>query len=123
MERSKTEAEIQGLVRVIQYASQENDIVCQTRDWNTADIEYAINRLQTDCRIKEQEEGLREIWNRLRAERRREELDAERHSKVLEQIEVLKKSHWSVVPNFWMTVVILILTGVAAVAAVMSLLE
>jgi hypothetical protein len=56
-------------------------------------------------------------------ERQRIELEAVRHRELREQLEALKKPHWSAVPNFWMTLIILVLTAVGAVATVISILK
>ena len=52
---------------------------------------------------------------------RREKADQERHRLIEGRLSELKMPHWSVAPNFWMTLVILILTAIGATAAVIAL--
>lgn len=114
MNRNKSDADVEGVVRYINYASQEIDIVQRTRDWSSADFEYACDRYAIGAPGERELPALREIWSRLRSERRREELGLEQLTDIKGELDKLKNPHWSVVPIFWMTVIILILTAVAA---------
>lgn len=53
----------------------------------------------------------------------REEKEEARHREIHGRLKELKKPHWSVAPNFWMTLVILVLTAIGSTAAVIALLR
>lgn len=56
----------------------------------------------------------------LLAQRREQKQDTQQ-AHIENRLRELKKPHWSTVPIFWMTLVILILTAVGTIAAVISL--
>ncbi len=127
--RNKSAADIQTVVHLINYPSQETLLIEQTRDWSVADVVYAIERLDQD-QPEDRREQLRGIYRALRIEREAAELrkvaeadTAKRHAELTARLDQLKKPHWSVTPNFYLTVVILVLTAIGAVAAVVALLR
>lgn len=75
-----------------------------------------------------QREELRTLYHKLRRDRlafeerkTTDEANACRHDEVLKKLEDLKRPHWSVVPNFWMTVAILLLTGIGVILTLLVL--
>src|SRR5664280_2145466 len=124
--RKTTDADVQQVVRWINYPTQKVDLIEMTKTWSEADILYAIDRLQTD-QPKERRDQVRELYWNLRMERQAtdaridsEEASIQRHNEISKRLEELKeisrrlddlkKPHWSIVPNFWLTVAILIAT-------------
>jgi hypothetical protein len=134
--RNINDADVQTVVRFISYVTQEVTLIEMTRTWSEADFLYAIERLQTDQQ-PERRDQLRELYWKLRNERlaadarmASEEANVQRHneiSKRLEELkeissrlEELKKPHWSIVPNFWITAFILIVTVIGVIVAVLA---
>jgi hypothetical protein len=124
------EAEIQRVVRWIQYPTQETDLIRETKSWNDDDFLYAIDRVQTDLGAlpKEQQDQIRRLYRALLKERQdenariaSEKASAQRHEEISRRLDELKKPHWSITPNFWMTAAILILTFIGVVVAILSL--
>jgi hypothetical protein len=129
-ERKTNDGEIEQIVRSHLYPSNEVNLRKVTKTWSPAGLLYAIDRLESDlfAQPKEILDRLRVLYRTLlkdheEAEARQasEVADAKRHDEISRRLEELKKPHWSIVPNFWMTLVILVLTAVAAVASVLAL--
>jgi hypothetical protein len=118
--RKVDDAEVQRVVGNIHHASQEMLLIEMTANWGEADFRYAIERLDIH-QPKDRREVLRPLYRNLRSAREVEEVACERHNKISHQLEDLKKPHWSVTPNFWVTVAIFVLTLIAAVVAVIGL--
>lgn len=127
IKRKTNDADVQQVVRWINYPTQKVSLIEMTKTWSEADILYAIERLQTDQR--ERQDHLREMYWDLRRERlatdariASEEANIQRHNEISERLEKLneisrllddlKKPHWSIVPNFRITKAILILTAI-----------
>jgi hypothetical protein len=115
--RNTDEVRIQEVVRSIHYVSQEVTLLEMTKNWSEADFLYAIERLDSD-QPQERRDELRGLYHKLRRERQAEEArkaseaaSASRHEEVCCRLEELKNPHWSTVPNFWMTLAILVLTA------------
>lgn len=136
IKRKTNDADVQQVVRWINYPTQKVSLIEMTKTWSEADILYAIERLQTDQR--ERQDQLRDLYWDLRRERlatdariASEEANIQRHNEISKRLEELneisrrlgdlKKPHWSIVPNFWITVLISILTAIAVVAAFLAL--
>jgi predicted transcriptional regulator len=125
--RNTDDAEVQNVVRWIKYISQEVDLIKKTKTWSEADFLYAIERLEVDL-PKEMRDQVRGLYRNLLMERQAtdarivaEEASARRHDEISRRLEELKKPHWSIVPNFWMTAAILILTAIGVIAAFLAL--
>lgn len=125
--RKTNDADVQQVVRWINYPTQEVTLIEMTKTWSEADFLYAIDRLQTD-QPKERQDQVRELYRNLRAERQvtdariaSEEANIQRHNEISKRLDDLKKPHWSIVPNFWITVLISILTAIAVIAAFLAL--
>jgi hypothetical protein len=125
--RKTNDADVQQVVRWINYPTQEVTLIEMTKTWSEADFLYAIDRLQTD-QPKERRDQVRELYRNLRAERQvtdariaSEEANIQRHNEISKRLDDLKKPHWSIVPNFWITVLISILTAIAVIAAFLAL--
>jgi hypothetical protein len=131
--RNTTDAEIQRIVSWINYPTQEVDLIKETKTWNEEDFFYAIERLQTN-QPSERREQLRPLyWTRLKecqaadARMALEQANVQRHDEISKrldelneisrQLKELKKPHWSIVPNFWLTAAILILTAIGIIVA------
>jgi hypothetical protein len=134
--RKTNDADVQQVVRWINYPTQRVTLVEMTKTWSEADILYAIDRLQTDQR--ERQDQLRDLYWDLRMERQAtdsriasEEANAQRHNEISKRLEELneisrrlddlKKPHWSIVPNFWVTAIILILTAILVIVGFLTL--
>ena len=79
----------------------------RSRDWSFEDFEYAHSQVEqlthSSCRanvIKWLEERTQEL-----READIERKAAARHEQLHTQLKELKKPHWTVSPNFWVTVV------------------
>ena len=122
-ERKTSEIEIQRIVQFYSWPTQEGDIIQETKNWNGADFAYAIDRLFSD-QPAERRDALRPIYLRLLKSRQAdesrvaaEEAANRRHNEISRRLDELRKPHWSVVPNFWLTVAILILTAIGVYLA------
>ena len=118
-DRKESDAEIQRVVRFIVDSGQEADLIKMTPTWSAADFLYAIERLEVD-RPSSGRDKLRSLYRTLMTEREssvaratEEEVNGRRHIEMTQRLEELKKPHWTVLPNFWFTVV----SAIAAVAA------
>jgi hypothetical protein len=125
--RNTEDSEVQRVVQFIHYVTQEVTLIEMSKNWSEADFLYAIERLDSDQR-QERREELRGLYHRLRRERQVEEArktseaaSARRHEEISRRLEELKKTHWSTVPHFWMTLAILILTAAAVYLAFLAL--
>jgi hypothetical protein len=125
--RRTDDAEVQRVVGFINYTSQEGDLIKMTTTWSEADFLYALERLDSD-QPQERRDKVRDLYRNLRKERQAaderaasEEANAQRHDEISRRLEELKKPHWSTVPNFWMTVAILILTVIGTITAALAL--
>jgi hypothetical protein len=125
--RNTDDAEVQRVVRSINYVTQEATLIGMTKNWSEADFLYGIERLDSD-QPHDRREPLRVLYHKLHRERHAEEVrmdseaaNAKRHEELSRRLEELRKPHWSVVPNFWMTAGILILTTIAVIAAILGL--
>jgi hypothetical protein len=126
-DRKADDAEVQRIVHWIISPAQEVTLIEQTKKWSEADFLYAIDRLETD-QPEERRQHLRGLYRALRKERQEhdarnasEEASARRFDDLSRRLDELKKPHWSIVPNFWITVTILILTAIGAIATVLAL--
>ena len=119
-ERKTNDAEVQRIVRSVSYDTPSSEVFLrrETGKWSGADFLYALERLETDVasQPKETHERLRLLYRTLLREREdsearqiTEEANVKRHGEISRQLEELKKPHWSIVPNFWLTLGILIL--------------
>jgi hypothetical protein len=128
--RKADDAEVQRVVHWIKYVSQEVTLIEMTKAWSEADFLYAVERIETDLLDipQERREQIRGLYWNLRMERQvteahmaSEEANIRRHDEIVRQLQKLKEPHWSIVPNFWITVVISILTAIAVIAAFLAL--
>jgi hypothetical protein len=112
--RKADDAEIQRIVRFYRFPTQEVALIKDTKKWSEDDFLYALERVETDLPELSSEERnqIRSLYRNLRVERASEEANARRHDEIFRQLEELKKPHWSIIPNFWVTVAILILTAI-----------
>ncbi len=85
---------------------------------------YAIERLQVD-QPKERRDSLFNLYRNLRKDREEEEgrlaveqLSAKRYADIVGRLDEIKRPHWTITPNFWMTVVILIISVIGVFVAV-----
>ena len=129
-ERKTSDAEIQRIVRYVKYPTQEVFLRQEARAWNEADFLYALDRIDSDLadQPNEARELVRVLYRTLRKDREEaearmalESANIQRHAEISRRLEELKKPHWSIIPNFWMTLIILILTAIGAVATVLAL--
>jgi hypothetical protein len=102
-------------------------LLVMTKTWGSADFIYAIDRLEID-QGHERRDLVLPLYRRLMAEHETaearvkvEEAKEQRHKEMTYSLEELKTPHWSTVPNFWITVAILVLTAIGAVASVLAL--
>ena len=133
-------AEIEMVVHSVKYVTQETDLIRDTKSWNEEDFLYAMGRIQTDLvgLSREEQNQIRGLYRTLLKERQNENAriasenaSVQRHQEMSRRLEELneisrrlddlKKPHWSIVPNFWITVLISILTAVGVVAAFLAL--
>lgn len=128
--RNTDNAEVQRVVRWIKFITQEVDLIKMTKTWSEEDFLYAIERVQTDLPEIQQErrDEIRGLYRTLLMECQAadariamEKANAQRHDALLHRLEELKKPHWSIVPNFWMTATILIFTIIGVIAALLAL--
>jgi hypothetical protein len=128
-ERKATDADVQQVVRFFQYPSQEVSVIEATKKWSKADFLYALDRIDTDLSVQSEDirDQLRGLYRRLRQERveadariAAEAASVQRHIEISRKLEELKKTHWSIVPNFWMTLLILIFTVIGVIVAIAS---
>lgn len=122
--RNTDDAEVQRIVRWIKYTTQEVDLIKMTKKWTEEDFLYAIERLEVDL-PKEMRDQVRGLYRTLLMERQTadarialDEASARRHEEISRRLQELKKPHWSIVPNFWITAAILILTAIGVIVAV-----
>jgi hypothetical protein len=113
-ERKTSDAVVLEVLRKITGPSQEASLRKLTKDWSTSDFDYAFDQAS---RILGWDTRLREILRILRTERE----TTEQHAEIAAKLEALKKPHWSVAPNFWLTLAILILTAIGTIATVKML--
>jgi len=118
-ERKHSDADVQRVIDAISYPTQEGTLNKMTKDWNAADFTYAIEygwgSMPSDRR-----EQICGLYRGLRAERISiearivaEAANQKRHAELASRLAELKKPHWTVNPNFWLTVV----SAAAAVVA------
>jgi predicted nucleotide-binding protein len=67
-ERKTSDAEVQRIVRHINYPSEEATLITMTKTWSAEDFLYAMGRLETD-QPTERREPLRNLYRMLRMER------------------------------------------------------
>jgi hypothetical protein len=128
-ERRTNDAEVQRIVHLISFPTQEVSLIEETKTWSGADYLYALDRLQTD-QPTERFVPLQELYRRLRVEREAEDAQkvfekasAQRHIEISSRLDELKQPHWSIVPNFWLTVAILVFTVIGVIAAILAALR
>jgi len=128
------------MVRWVKYVTQETDLIRDTKSWNEEDFLYAMGRIQTDLvgLSREEQNQIRGLYRILLKERQdenariaSENASVQRHQEISKRLNELneisrrlgelKKPHWSITPNFWMTATILILTFIGVVVAILSL--
>lgn len=131
MARTINQAELE---RVIRSFDVESTLRSETREWSLDHFDKALDSLDHSpthgSDWDRRHPKVHEIIRRLRAEcadalarAAGEAANEVRHDALLSRIEQLKRPHWSVIPNFWMTAIILLLTAVGATAAVWSLVR
>lgn len=131
-ERKTNDAEVQRILRTFPYYTSSSVVSIRrdTREWSSADFLYALERLDTDVssQNKEMHEGLHVLYCTLLQEREdsearliAEEANLKRHGELSLRLEELKKPHWSIVPNFWLTFGILILALLGLIVSVVAL--
>lgn len=115
--RNADDATVEGVVNSIHYATQEVTLLELTKNWNDTDFLYALERVEIK-HPEAQRAELRALYHRLRREQMAAaermamaDLNARRHEEIASRLQELRKSHWSVVPNFWLTLAILGLTA------------
>lgn len=125
-ERKANDGEIMGVIRTNPGTAWEVDIIERTKEWSAADFLYAIQHLTMYVAESDRAE-MRSLFKTLRKERTDadarlalEEANAQRHGEISHRLNELKKPHWSIVPNFWMTMAILILTAIGVGFAVIT---
>jgi hypothetical protein len=111
-------------VHGINYTSDEVTLIKMTKAWSASDFLYAIERLQVD-QPKERRDSLFNLYRNLRKDREEEEgrlaveqLSAKRYADIVGRLDEIKRPHWTITPNFWMTVVILIISVIGVFVAV-----
>lgn len=130
-ERKTNDAEVQRIVRTFPYytSSSEASIRRDTREWSSADFLYSLERLDSDVssQNKEMHEGLRALYRTLLQEREDsearnvlEEANVKRYAEISRRLEELKKPHWSIVPNLWLTFGILILALFGLIVSIVA---
>ncbi len=134
--RNTNDAEVQKVVDFINHITQEAMLIGMTEMWSEADVLYAIERVEIK-QPKERRDQVRGLYQTLRKERQAtdariasEEASNQRHNEISKRLEELneisrrlddlKKPHWSIVPNFWITAIILILTAIGVIVAVLA---
>jgi len=131
-ERKTDDAVIQRIVRFVLHNTPSNEayLRIESKTWTSDDFLYAIERVGSDLNDKPKGtvEQVLPLYRELRKERQETEArlaleteNTKRHAEISRQLEQLKQPHWSVVPNFWMTLVILILTLVGMIVAIVGL--
>ena len=129
-ERKTSDVEIQQIIRSASYPVHEVYLRKATKTWSEADFFYVLDRLDVDLSGQPQEirDRLRVLYRTLLKENEEAEArlasetaNAKRHAEIFRQLEELKKPHWSIVPNFWMTAAILVLTLIGVIAAILAL--
>ncbi len=129
-ERKVSDGEMQQIIRFNIYPAQETYLRKVVKTWSEADFLYVLDRLDVDLsgQAEEIRDRLHTLYRTLlkeheEAEARRavEAASAKRHTDILRQLEELKKPHWSIVPNFWMTLAILALTLIGVIVAILTL--
>lgn len=121
------EAEIQRVVRDFRWLAHETALRKATESWTPQRFLYAIDRLNVDLTADQRVEmlpmyrKLLEDCERRIAQAEAEEKASERHTEITANLRELKKPHWTVLPNFWLTFVSAVAALVAAVAAVLAL--
>lgn len=131
-ERKTNDAEVQRIVRSVPYDTPSSEVFLRTQSgkWSSADFLYALERIDIDVsgQPKEAFERLRTLYRTLLKERQdsearliAEEANIKRHTEMSRQLEELKKPHWSIVPNFWLTLGILILALLGLIISVIAL--
>ena len=132
--------DIEMVLLSVKYVTQETDLIRDTKSWNEEDFLYAMGRIQTVLvgLSREEQNQIRGLYRTLLKERQdenariaSENASVQRHQELSKRLEELneisrrlddlKKPHWSIVPNFWFTVLISILTAVGVVAAFLAL--
>ena len=132
--------DIEMVLLSVKYVTQETDLIRDTKSWNEEDFLYAMGRIQTVLvgLSREEQNQIRGLYRTLLKERQdenariaSENASVQRHQELSKRLEELneisrrlddlKKPHWSIVPNFWITVLISILTAVGVVAAFLAL--
>jgi hypothetical protein len=124
--RKISDGDIQTVVRSVNYPTQVDLLIKMTEKWSSEDFLYAFDRLNTD-QPADRREALRTLYLELREKREADEARAvmeaagiQRHEEISRKLEELKRPHWSIVPNFWMTLGILILTLILVVLALVT---
>lgn len=124
-QRNKSDADVEMVIRAIPHPFQIPDLIQRTHDWNTNDYIYALRVLERSSHMENRDALVKEYQKLLFARRDEEGIELseansqDRQTELLDSLEELKRTHWSTAPNFWMTVVILILTAISAAAAIM----
>jgi len=105
-ERKTNDADVQTVVRSINYVTDEVTLRQLTQTWSEADFFRAIDLVRVIKSKEIQDQILKLYWN-LRKERQEtdarivsEEASIQRHNEIARRLDELKKPHWSIVPNF-----------------------
>ena len=127
--RKADDEEVQRVVSNYSYISAEATLRQVTKDWSSADFLHALDRLGVKPPLGDIPH-MRDLCRTMRAEReaeearvRADEITAQRHSELTQHLDDLKRPHWSVIPNFWITVVSAVAAVVAAVGVWLALLK
>lgn len=131
--------EIEIVVLSVKYVTQETDLIRDTKSWNEEDFLYAMGRIQIVLvgLSREEQNQIRGLYRTLLKERQdenariaSENASVQRHQEISRRLEELneisrrlddlKKPHWSIVPNFWITVAILIATIFGSIATYLA---
>jgi hypothetical protein len=134
-ERKASEADVERVVRSFIWPRDEMSIRHETRLWGSADFLYAIGRVHVDLQAIAKRDEMLSIYKRLRDEcverearaesesanakrhAEAERANPERHAEIARRLDKLKEPHWTVLPNFWLTLIAAVAGVVAAALA------
>jgi hypothetical protein len=127
-QRNAKDWDVDTTVRSYCYPWQEGEIMEATETWSEGDYLFAVDRIPIIHSQQEIQEPLRSLYLRLLKARKDENtraaselLETQRHNDIAKRLDELKRPHWSVIPNFWLTVFILILTAAGVVVGILTL--
>jgi hypothetical protein len=109
--RTTTDAEVERIIHLS--SSAEGSLQTDSSSWGVEDFDYGISVLSAKCNEIHWQPHIEKVLpelNRLRGER----ASAARNAEILRRLADLKKPHWTVIPNFWLTLIGAIAAVVAA---------